>query len=153
MAAQQMSGINIFAFLAASFFSNSAADHAAFSNIDSLWLSFGFGAANFCFSPIAYWFIDSKGRRYLLLMSLLCCFPLLLATGFSFKIGGDSTETKNPARTGVVAFFLILYTMAYSPGAGVVPFLYRLGAAAHPLRLPNHITNLMIYVAPRFGHY
>ena len=114
MAAQQASGINIFAFLAASFLSD-----ANFSSINSLWLSLGFGAANFLFSPIAYWFVDTRGRRFLLLTSLLCCFPMLLATGFSFKIEDDS------ARTGVVAMFLILFTLAYSPGAGVVPFLYR----------------------------
>ncbi|KUJ16458.1 uncharacterized protein LY89DRAFT_558025, partial [Mollisia scopiformis] len=113
MAAQQMSGINIFAFLAASFLADSG-----FSPINSLWLSFGFGASNFLFSPLAYWFIDTKGRRYLLLMSLLCCFPMLLATGFSFKIQDEN------ARIGVVATFLVLFTLAYSPGAGVVPFLY-----------------------------
>ena len=44
--------------------------------------------------------------------------PLLLATGFSFKIQ-DST-----ARSVVVEVFVIIYTAAYSPGAGVVPFLY-----------------------------
>lgn len=120
-----MSGINIFAFLAASFLTSSTAGHTGFKHIDSLGLSFGFGAANFFFSHIAYWFIDSKGRRYLLLMSLLCCFPLLLATGFSFDIRGDDINTRSPARTGVVALFLMLYTLAYSPGSGVVPFLYR----------------------------
>ena len=44
--------------------------------------------------------------------------PLLLATAFSFKI--DASD----ARLGVIEFFVILYTAAYSPGAGVVPFLY-----------------------------
>ncbi|RDW80383.1 hypothetical protein BP5796_05081 [Coleophoma crateriformis] len=113
MAAQQMSGINIFAFLAASFLADSN-----FSAMKSLWLSLGFGAANFIFSPLAYWFIDTKGRRYLLLMSLFCCFPMLLATAFSFKIKDDES------RIAVVATFLVLFTLAYSPGAGVVPFLY-----------------------------
>jgi len=48
--------------------------------------------------------------------------PTLLATGFSFKIKPE--DPSNSARIGVVAFFLILYTLFYSPGAGVVPFLY-----------------------------
>ncbi|KAG9242174.1 putative sugar transporter [Calycina marina] len=113
MAAQQMSGINVFAFLAASFLAD-----AGLSSIDSLWLSLGFGIANFIFSPIAYWFIDSKGRRFLLLASLLGCFPMLLATGFSFNIQDKS------AKIGVVATFLMLFTLAYSPGGGVIPFLY-----------------------------
>jgi len=114
MASQQLSGVNIFAFLAASFLAD-----ANFSSINSLWLSLGFGAANFIFSPIAYGLVDSKGRRFLLLTSLLCCFPMLLATGLSFKIQDESTKI------GVVAMFIILFTLAYSPGAGVVPFLYR----------------------------
>jgi len=114
MSAQQLSGINIFAFLAASFLAD-----AKIVQIKALWLSFGFGAANFIFSPIAYGLIDTKGRRFLLLASLFCCFPLLIATGFSLKIEDESTKI------GVFAMFLILFTLAYSPGAGVVPFLYR----------------------------
>ncbi|EON67455.1 hypothetical protein W97_06709 [Coniosporium apollinis CBS 100218] len=113
MASQQLSGINIFAFLAASVFTD-----AGFSEINSLYLSWGFGLANTLFSLPAYWLVDSKGRRYLLLLSLLGCMPTLLATGFSFQIANEST------RVGVVAFFLMLYTLFYSPGAGVVPFLY-----------------------------
>ncbi|KAL3417130.1 hypothetical protein PVAG01_11130 [Phlyctema vagabunda] len=114
MAAQQMSGINIFAFLAASFLTGAR----GFTALDSLWLSFGFGAGNFVFSPLAYWYIDTKGRRWLLLISLAACFPMLLATGFSFTI--DDLDV----RIAVLATFLILFTLAYSPGAGVVPFLY-----------------------------
>ncbi|KAI4157598.1 MAG: hypothetical protein LQ342_008168 [Letrouitia transgressa] len=45
-------------------------------------------------------------------------FPLLLATGFSFEATHTITEN------ALVATFLVLYTFAYSPGAGVVPFLY-----------------------------
>lgn len=48
--------------------------------------------------------------------------PLLIAAGFSLKI--DSGHPSNPARVGVFEVFLILYTATYSPGAGVVPFLY-----------------------------
>ena len=86
--------------------------------MENLWLSFGFAAANAVFSPIAYWFIDSKGRRFLLLVSLIAMIPLLLATGFSFQIQAYT------ARLVVVETFVILFTAAYSPGAGVVPFLY-----------------------------
>lgn len=45
-------------------------------------------------------------------------FPFLLATGFSFEASNVSVQN------GLVATFLILYTFAYSWGAGVVPFLY-----------------------------
>jgi len=62
--------------------------------------------------------VDSKGRRFLLIVSLAAMIPLLIATGFSFKADNSS------AQIGVVATFLMLFTLAYSPGAGVVPFLY-----------------------------
>ncbi|KAL1956679.1 hypothetical protein VTO42DRAFT_6929 [Malbranchea cinnamomea] len=117
MVSQQLSGINIFAFLAATVLTN-----AGFGQIPSLWFSFGFAASNAIFSPVAYWFIDSKGRRFLLLWSLVAMVPLLLATGFSFQI--DRAHAESSARSGAVCFFLILYAAAYSPGAGVVPFLY-----------------------------
>ena len=42
MSSQQLSGVNIFAFLAATLFSS-----AGFSDMKSLWLFFGFGLANF----------------------------------------------------------------------------------------------------------
>ena len=86
--------------------------------MESLWLSLGFAAANAAFSPVAYWFIDTKGRRFLLLASLTAMVPLLLAAAFSFKLQ-DPT-----AKHVVLEVFVILYTAAYSPGAGVVPFLY-----------------------------
>ena len=40
--------------------------------------------------------------------------PLLLATGLSFL------ATDSSLQTGLVATFLVLYTLAYSPGGGVV---------------------------------
>jgi hypothetical protein len=38
--------------------------------------------------------------------------PLLLAVGFSFQLNG-------PSRNGITGLFIVLYTAAYSPGAGV----------------------------------
>ena len=70
------------------------------------------------FSAIAYFYIDSKGRRFLLMTSLAAMCPLLLASGFSYKIESDS------GKIAAVTTFLIIYTLAYSPGGGVVPFLY-----------------------------
>ncbi|KAH8593996.1 hypothetical protein B0O99DRAFT_652918 [Bisporella sp. PMI_857] len=115
MASQQMSGINIFAFLAASFLTD-----ANFSPMHSLWLSLGFGASNFIFSPLAYWFIDTSGRRFLLLMSLFCCFPLLLATGFSLKIEDES------ARIGALELYLSFTGMfAASENSEIWPLVIR----------------------------
>lgn len=52
--------------------------------------------------------------------------PLLLATGFSFQIGkievgkdGEKEILNRDGQFAAVGLFLILYTAAYSPGAGV----------------------------------
>ena len=73
---------------------------------------------NFLGSAWAYFYIDTKGRRFLLMTSLASMVPLLLDSGFSFM------ADNNAVKIGLVSTFLILYTLAYSPGAGVVPFLY-----------------------------
>lgn len=124
----QLSGINIFAFLSSTLFTG-----AGFSPIKSLWLGFGFAASNAVFSPFAFPFIDGKprtaddqgssgcrprGRRFLLLASLITMIPFLIATAFALKIKNDT------AHIAVVELFIIVYTAAYSPGAGVVPFAY-----------------------------
>ena len=43
--------------------------------------------------------------------------PLLIAAGFSLNI--HQTDPTNSVRIGIFETFLILYTAAYSPGAGV----------------------------------
>ncbi|KAL8783577.1 MAG: hypothetical protein Q9195_009349, partial [Heterodermia aff. obscurata] len=101
MSAQQLTGVNVFAFLASTLF-----EHAGFSHERSLWLFFGFGFVNFFFSALGYIYIDTLGRRFLLMASLAMMFPLLLATGFSFEASNISTQN------GLVATFLILYTFA-----------------------------------------
>ncbi|CAO2657097.1 Nn.00g059000.m01.CDS01 [Neocucurbitaria sp. VM-36] len=129
VSSQILSGINIFAFLAATLLDTSVTNDGLGGTVTppkqilALWQSFGFAAANALFSPVAYWFIDTKGRRWLLLTSLLAMFPLLLAMAFSFL----STSI------AMREIFLILYTMAYSPGAGAVPYLY----ASEIFPLPN----------------
>ncbi|KAL8691783.1 MAG: hypothetical protein Q9224_004096 [Gallowayella concinna] len=116
MTAQQMTGINIFAFLAATLF-ESGKPNPDKSKMDSgnleenpdrtsLWLFFGFGIANFLSSMIAYRYIDRKGRRWLLMSSLVAIFPFLLATALSFL-----AEAGTPQQSGLIAFFLIVYTI------------------------------------------
>ncbi|CDW99345.1 hypothetical protein [Sporisorium scitamineum] len=51
----------------------------------------------------------------------------LLAAGLCFLIPGENSKT----RLGLVAFFIYLFTTAYSSGAGPVPFL--LSAEVFPL--------------------
>ncbi|GAM41913.1 sugar transporter [Talaromyces pinophilus] len=109
--------------MAAHFITNTTSSGpSGIPQIRSLCLSLGFALANAVFSPLAYFTIDSKGRRFLLLLSLVLMVPLLIAAGFS--LGINTVDPNNPIRVGVFETFLILYTAAYSPGAGVVPFLY-----------------------------
>jgi hypothetical protein len=63
-------------------------------------------------------YIDSKGRRALLLGTVPFLALTLLAAGFSFRISGGT------AQIGVKAFFIILFGVFYAPGLGPVPFTY-----------------------------
>ncbi|KAF2097111.1 hypothetical protein NA57DRAFT_77366 [Rhizodiscina lignyota] len=143
MVAQQFSGINIFAFLATTLFNAGDKQDPSGGNqtsphlIQNLWQSFGFALANALFSPLAYWFIDSKGRRFLLLTSLLLMIPLLLATGLSFLSSSNVPHE----------IFLILYTAAYSPGAGVIPFLY----SSEVFPLPNREAGMSLACSVNFA--
>ncbi|KAL9585010.1 MAG: hypothetical protein Q9203_004431 [Teloschistes exilis] len=101
MLAQQLTGVNVFAFFASTLFGYGQKGSSR-ADISNLWLFFAFGVTNFLSSLLAYRYIDSKGRRWLLMFSLAAMFPLLLATAFSFKA---------QYHKGPVAVFLVLYTI------------------------------------------
>ena len=48
--------------------------------------------------------------------------PLVLGQGLSLTI--STSGSSNGVHTGIVILLIVLNTAAYSPGAGVVPFLY-----------------------------
>lgn len=114
MIAQQMCGINIIAFYSSTVFSNAGA-----SNKGALLASFGFGLINFLFAWPAVWTIDTFGRRGLLLFTFPNMFWTLLAAGMCFYI-----PESNKAHLGMIALFVYIYCMFYSPGEGPVPFTY-----------------------------
>ena len=60
-----------------------------------------------------------RGRRFLLLVSLAGGMVTLLITSLCFNIHESS-----PARLPVIAFFIYVFTLFYSIGAGAIPFLY-----------------------------
>ena len=60
-----------------------------------------------------------RGRRFLLLVSLAGGMVTLLITSLCFNIHRSST-----ARLPLIAFFIYLFTLFYSVGAGAIPFLY-----------------------------
>ncbi|KAH1268124.1 hypothetical protein KXX33_005248 [Aspergillus fumigatus] len=84
------------------------------------WLNFGFGLANFLFPIPAYRFIDWRGRRVLLLISLGGMFFTLLAISGFFRIIRPQEVQK-----GLVAgFTVVIFTFFYGIGAGSVPFTF-----------------------------
>ncbi|OWT40791.1 hypothetical protein C362_01004 [Cryptococcus neoformans Bt1] len=113
MLAQQMCGINIMGFYSSTIFTA-----GGFTAVQALYASIGFGALNFVFAIPAVFTIDRFGRRTLLLWTFPNMCWTLLAGGFCFYIKDVTT------RTALVAFFVYLFTIAYSVGEGPVPYLY-----------------------------
>jgi MFS family permease len=114
MIAQQMCGINIIAFYSTTIFKNSG-----FTSYQALWASFGFGLINFLFAFPAIWTIDTFGRRALLLFTFPNMAWSLLVAGLTALV-----PTENKAHLGLVATFVYIFAMFYSPGEGPVPFTY-----------------------------
>lgn len=77
----------------------------------------GFGMINFFFSLLAILWIDSYGRRTLLLLT----FPLMAI--FQFAVGLSFFEQKVAVRKAIVILFSYLFAVAYSVGEGPVPFV------------------------------
>ena len=114
MIAQQMCGINIIAFYSSDVFMRSGA-----SEYEALLATWGFGLINFLFAFPAIWTIDTFGRRSLLLFTFPQMAWTLLAAGLCNFIPGNGG-----AHLGVVALFVYLFAMFYSPGEGPVPYTY-----------------------------
>ncbi|KAI9753809.1 MAG: ATP synthase F0 subcomplex subunit OSCP atp5 [Chaenotheca gracillima] len=93
----------------------------------AVYASFGAGALNFIFALPAIKYIDTYGRRKLLMWSLLSMAVFLLWTGFSFYATGSKL------RLALVAVGMYMYEVSYSPGQGPVPFVY--ASEAFPLYL------------------
>ncbi|KAI5865276.1 hypothetical protein GGS23DRAFT_419594 [Durotheca rogersii] len=113
MIAQQMCGINIIAF-----YSTTVFVEAGYSQFLAMICSFGFGLVNWLFAFPAFWTIDTFGRRSLLLFTFPQMMWTLLAAGLC------TLMPRSDARTGLVALFVFLFAVFYSPGEGPVPFTY-----------------------------
>ncbi|KEQ79356.1 hypothetical protein M438DRAFT_151375 [Aureobasidium pullulans EXF-150] len=122
MIAQQLCGINILAFYSSTLFSNLLHPEAADENDPDLrtplYLTLGFGAANFLFAWPAFFIIDRFGRRVLLLSTFPLMFIFLLTAGLCVEIKDASIKTK------VVTTMIILFAASYSPGVGPIAFTY-----------------------------
>ncbi|KAL8899610.1 MAG: hypothetical protein Q9207_006106 [Kuettlingeria erythrocarpa] len=109
---QQFCGVNVLAYYSSSVFAD-----AGLKGQEPLLASMGFGIINFLFAIPAFYTIDTFGRRNL----LLCTFPFMaifqLLTGLGFLLEGK-------AQLALVMTGMYLFSVAYSPGEGPVPFLY-----------------------------
>ncbi|CAG7932711.1 unnamed protein product [Penicillium olsonii] len=119
MASQQLCGINALTFYSSSLFTKDA-----FLNSKTVikWYNF----TNFLFTLPVLGFIDSRGRRPLLLVSFTgMLFSLIAISGF-FKIADESTR-------GILigVFSIVFFLFFYSVGAGPIPFT--LSAEVFPL--------------------
>ncbi|KAI4185195.1 MAG: hypothetical protein LQ346_005958 [Caloplaca aetnensis] len=98
-------------------YSSSVFADAGLKGQQPLLASMGFGIINFLFAIPAFYTIDTFGRRNL----LLCTFPFMaifqLLTGLGFLLEGK-------AQLALVMTGMYLFSVAYSPGEGPVPFLY-----------------------------
>ena len=112
MIGQQLCGVNVLAFYSSTFFS--AVDNNT-NPMEALWLSWGIGLANFLFTFPVYYFIDRRGRRFLLLATYPGMALSMLAASLSFLIKHDQS-----ARSAVIAFFIFVFFFFYSWGQGMI---------------------------------
>ncbi|XXG95821.1 hypothetical protein Hte_002092 [Hypoxylon texense] len=111
--AQQLCGINVFAFYSGTLFSGTLGTQ---ERLMPMVYSLGYGAINFFFGLPAIRTIDTLGRRKWLVMTLPVMCLFMLAASLSTMIHDPKTKG------GIVALFVFLFTAAYSPGMGPIPF-------------------------------
>lgn len=124
MVSQQLCGVNALSFYSSTLFC--AADDQEKGSLTPLFLSWGIGLTNTLFAFPAYFSIDTKGRRWLLLVTIPFMAISMLAAGLSFQI-----PTTSGAHSPVIGIFIYVFMIFYSPGMGPVPFT--LSAEVFPL--------------------
>ncbi|KAI0446313.1 sugar transporter-domain-containing protein [Xylaria telfairii] len=112
--AQQLCGINIFTIYSGPLFSGLLQNST--DKLYPLVYSLVFGIINFIFGLPAIRTIDTLGRRKWLVLTLPLMCLLMTAAALSTLIPDSKT------RGGIVALFVFLFAIAYSPGMGPVPF-------------------------------
>jgi len=112
MIGQQLCGVNVVAFYSSTFL-NKVNNNG--NPMEALWLSWGIGLANFLFTFPVYYFIDKRGRRFLLLATYPGMTLSMLAACLSFLI-----KDGHSARPAVIAFFIFVFFFFYSWGQGKV---------------------------------
>ncbi|KAF4345566.1 myo-inositol transport ITR1 [Fusarium beomiforme] len=112
--AQQLCGVNVFAFYSNKIFSG------AYGNLKAtLAYSVGFGGVNFLFGLLAMRSIDTLGRRRWLLFTLPLMSLFLMAAAIAYN---DNFSKGVEARNIVGTVFVYCFVAAYAPGLGPIPF-------------------------------
>ncbi|KAI1329498.1 sugar transporter-domain-containing protein [Xylariaceae sp. FL0255] len=123
--AQQLCGINVFAFYSGSLFQSIFHTDGSHSPLTPMLYSLGYGLVNFLFGLPAIKTIDTLGRRKWLVITLPLMAIFLAAAALS-------TIASDPhVRGGLIALFALLFAAVYSPGMGPIPFT--LAAESFPL--------------------
>ncbi|KAJ5794877.1 hypothetical protein N7457_001476 [Penicillium paradoxum] len=121
MATQQLCGINVLAFYSSDLFniSDNNNDNSELQQDNSKvqWYNFGFGLSMFLFTLIAYRYIDTRGRRFLLLISLGGMTVSLVLVSALFYVADSGVR-----QVLVSVFSIVVFTFFYSLGAGPIPF-------------------------------
>ncbi|GAB7346879.1 hypothetical protein MBLNU459_g1960t1 [Dothideomycetes sp. NU459] len=110
---QQFCGVNVIAYYSSEIFIQSG------STVNqALLVSMGTGIVNFVFAVPGMLTIDTRGRRFLLLVTFPIMAVFLFMTGFCFYIPNEEVQKVT------VAVGIYLFMVVYSPGMGPVPFTY-----------------------------
>jgi len=109
MIAQQLCGINVIMFYSSNILQFEKGD---LNGSAPYWLNFGLGCANVVGTFPAFFLIDSRGRRFLLLMMYPFMTLTILAGGLSFQ------HPDHSVRAALLLVFIFLFVLAYSVGQG-----------------------------------
>lgn len=114
MVGQQLCGANVLIFYSSNLFASTIGAHCDVNTdnlLEPLLMSWGIGLVNFIFAFPAYWLIDRKGRRWLLMTTL----PFLL-----LLMGAAAMSYINGAHNAIIGVFAYLFMAVYSWGMGPV---------------------------------
>lgn len=137
MISQQLCGINVLIFYAASIYSHRGSTNECSQSFKPLLLCWGIGLTNFLFALPAYRWIETMGRKWLPLATLPFLSLLIAAAAASFQAPGATLQQI------LIGVFTYLFTAVYSFGMGPVPFTY----SAEIFPLEHRIIGMSIAVS------
>jgi hypothetical protein len=152
MVCQQLCGINLLMFYSANLFCQMGNDEPGQSTaLRPLLLTWGLGLCNVIFAYPAYKWIESKGRRRLIILTLppLAIIMAIIAAILAKqepKQQNHPTPLYSEGRRDATIFLAYLFTAIYSSGLGPVPFT--LSAEVFPLE--ERMVGMSVAVALNF---